>query len=599
MKRLNRVLVTLETYAAGGLVITVCAVVLLQVLMRYLVAQPNPWSEEVSRFAFIWVSLLGASLAVEHRAHFGFDQVTQKLAPRAQRAVETFAGGVVLVFALVLIGTGIALMHLTMGERSAALNLPIALVYAAVPVSGVLMVIHLLAGRNEDSSAKGHSSAQGDSSAEGDLRRGDRLMGGLLLGVFGALVLAAVPIGFALATAAAIAIVAADLPLVIIPQQIVAGMDSFPMLAVPLFILAGFLMDVGGISRRLVTLARSLVGHLPGGLGQVVILAEIFFSGVSGSTSADAAAIGGIMVPQLTANGYSRERSTAIVSAACGMGILIPPAIVMVVYGVIGNVSIGALFVASIAPALLIAVGLMTQIGWQARREGWPAEPRASFADVRHAGFDALLPLFMIVVILGGIRFGLFTPTEAAAVAVAYALLLAGPVYRSLSASDLWSKVVQTAMVSGMVLFVVGAARLLGWVLAVMEVPQTLASSVVGMGGGQAGFLILTILVFLPLGAILEGVPAVVLLTPILLPLARQLGIDPVHYGAVIVATQGISVFLPPVGVSLLVACSVGGVKPAEVARPLWPYLALMLALTLVIAFLPGVVLFLPNLLGY
>ena len=168
LQALNRVLVALETCAAGGLVITVAVVVLLQVLMRYLVAQPNPWSEEVSRFAFIWVSLLGASLAVEHRAHFGFDQVTQKLAPRAQRAVETFAGGVVLAFALLLIGTGIALMHLTMGERSAALNLPIALVYAAVPVSGVLMVIHLLAGRNEDSSAKGHSSAQGHSAAEGD-----------------------------------------------------------------------------------------------------------------------------------------------------------------------------------------------------------------------------------------------------------------------------------------------------------------------------------------------------------------------------------------------------------------------------------------------
>ena len=328
-------------------------------------------------------------------------------------------------------------------------------------------------------------------------------------------------------------------------------------------------------------------------------MAEIFFSGVSGSTSADAAAIGGIMVPQLTANGYSRARSTAIVSAACGMGILIPPAIVMVVYGVIGNVSVGALFVASIAPALLIAVGLMTQIGWQARREGWPAGERATLAEVRHAALDAVLPLFMIVVILGGIRFGLFTPTEAAAVAVAYALLLAGPVYRALPAAELWSKVVQTAMVSGMVLFVVGAARLLGWVLAVMQVPQALASSMVGLGGGQAGFMILTILIFLPLGAILEGVPAVVMLTPILLPLARQLGIDPVHYGTVIVATQGISVFLPPVGVSLLVACSVGGVEPAEVARPLWPYLALMLALTVVIALVPGIVLFLPSLPGY
>ena len=425
-------------------------------------------------------------------------------------------------------------------------------------------------------------------------------MGGLLLGVFGALVLAAVPIGFALATAAAIAIVAADLPLVIIPQQIVAGMDSFPMLAVPLFILAGFLMDVGGISRRLVTLARSLVGHLPGGLGQVVILAEIFFSGVSGSTSADAAAIGGIMVPQLTANGYSRERSTAIVSAACGMGILIPPAIVMVVYGVIGNVSIGALFVASIPPALLIAVGLMTQIGWQARREGWPAEPRASFADVRHATTSALLPLFMIVVILGGIRFGLFTPTEAAAVAVAYALLLAGPVYRSLSASDLWNKVVQTAMVSGMVLFVVGAARLLGWVLAVMEVPQTLASSVVGMGGGQAGFLILTIL-GLPAarrhsrgragGRPADADPA----APREAARDRPRALRRRHRGD----PRGSPCSCRRWGVSLLVACSVGGVKPAEVARPLWPYLALMLALTLVIAFLPGVVLFLPNLLGY
>ena len=424
-------------------------------------------------------------------------------------------------------------------------------------------------------------------------------MGGLLLVIFAVLVVATVPIGFALAAVASIAVVVADLPVIIIPQQIVAGMDSFPMLAVPLFILAGFLMDVGGISQRLVTLARALVGHLPGGLGQVVIMAEIFFSGVSGSTSADAAAIGGIMVPQLMANGYSRARSTAIVSAACGMGILIPPAIVMVVYGVIGNVSVGALFVASIAPALLMAVGLMTQIGWQARREGWPTEERASFTEVRHAAVDALLPLSMIVVILGGIRFGLFTPTEAAAVAVAYALFLAGPIYGALPAAELWSKIIQTATVSGMVLFVVGAAQLLGWMLAVMQVPQALASSVVGMGGGQVGFLILTILIFLPLGAILEGVPAVVMLTPILLPLARQLGIDPVHYGTVIVATQGISVFLPPVGVSLLVACSVGGVEPAAVARPLWPSLALMLALTVVIAFVPGVVLFLPALLGY
>ncbi len=424
-------------------------------------------------------------------------------------------------------------------------------------------------------------------------------MGGLVAGAFGVLVVAAVPIGFALAIAASIAVIAEGLPLIVIPQQIVAGMDSFPMLAVPLFIFAGLLMDASGISRRLVDLARALVGHFRGGLGQVVIVTEVLFSGVSGSTSADAAAISGVMTPQLTANGYSRARSTAIVSAACGMGILIPPAIVMVVYGVVAGVSIGALFVASIVPALFIAAGLMIQIGWQARREGWPAGERASAAEVRRAAVEALLPLFLIVVILGGIRFGLFTPTEAAAVAVAYALLLAGPVYRSLTPGALWKKAVEAAVVSGMVLFVVGAARLLGWVLAVLEAPQALAASVTGMGGGEAGFLLLTILIFLPLGALLEGVPAVVLLTPILVPLARQLGIDPVHYGVVIVAIQGISVFLPPVGVSLLVACSAGRVGPSEVARPLLPYLGLMLALTAVIALLPGMALFLPRLLGY
>ncbi len=420
-----------------------------------------------------------------------------------------------------------------------------------------------------------------------------------MTGAFGLLVLLAVPIGFALAIAATLALVAAGVPFVVIPQQLIAGMDSFPMLAVPLFILAGFLMDAGGISRRLVALARALVGRLPGGLGQVVIVAEMFFSGVSGSTSADAAAIGGIMVPQLAAEGYDRARATAIVCAACAMGILIPPAIVMVIYGGAGGVSVGALFAAAIVPALLIAAGLMVQIGWQARRHGWPAAEPASRDELRRAAIRAGLPLFMVVVILGGIRFGLFTPTEAAGVAVAYALLLAGLAYRSLTLRKLWEKVVQTAVVSGMVLFVVGAARLMGWALAIGGTPQAIAAAVMESGVGPTGFLLLTILIFLPLGAILEGVPAVVLLTPILLPLARQLGIDPVHYGAVVVATQGISVFLPPVGVSLLVASSAAGVEPMEAARPLAPYLALMLVLTVLIALVPDVALFLPRLVGY
>ena len=421
----------------------------------------------------------------------------------------------------------------------------------------------------------------------------------ILIVTFIFLVLLSIPIAFALAGTAALAfILDGGIPLVIIPQQIVAGMDSFPMLAVPLFILAGLIMDIGGISRRLVTLAYSLVGHLHGGLGQVVVVAETFFAGVSGSTSAQAAVIGGIMIPQLVEKGYGRARATAIVGAACAMGIMIPPGIVMVIYGVIGNVSIGKLFAACLIPGLFMAIGLMFQIWWQAQRQGWPRGSRETWSATGKAALAGALPLMLVVIVLGGIRLGLFTATEAAAVAVAYALLL-GALYRSLSLHRLWGELVRTVVLTGMVLFVVGAAKLLSWTLAVEEVPQSLATILVELGGGEIGFLILTILVFIPLGAILEGVPAVVMLTPILLPIAKQLGIDPVHYGTVIVATQGISVFLPPVGVSLLVACSVGQVSPAEVARPLLSYLALLFVFTLTMVFFPEVVLFLPRLVGY
>lgn len=425
-------------------------------------------------------------------------------------------------------------------------------------------------------------------------------MGLALIAIFVLLVAAAVPIAFALGGTAAMALAfQRGEPFLLIPQQIISGMDSFPMLAVPLFILAGFVMDTGGIARRLVKLAHSLVGRFPGGLGQVVVLGELFFSGVSGSTSAKAAAIGGIMIPQLTENGYPRTRATAIVAAACATGIMIPPNIVFIIYGVVANVSIGQLFVAGLVPGLLAAAALMLQIGWQARRQGWA---RAEWPGWRETGRNAgraLLPLLLIVVVLGGIRYGLFTPTEAAAVAVAYALLLAVFVYRSLTWRQFSSKLLETAMLTGMVLLIVGAAKLLSWVLATQQVPQTFAAGVMKVGAGHRLFLLMTIAVFLPLGTILEGVPAIVMLTPILAPIARQLGINMVHYGVLIAATQGISVFMPPVGISLLVACSVGRVKPSEVSGPLFSYLGLLLVIVLIIAYVPQLSLFLPRLVGY
>jgi C4-dicarboxylate transporter DctM subunit len=425
-------------------------------------------------------------------------------------------------------------------------------------------------------------------------------VGVALIAIFVLFVAAAVPIAFALGGTAALALIIENRePLLIIPQQIISGMDSFPMLAVPLFILAGFIMDSGGIARRLVKLAQALVGSFPAGLGQVVVLGELFFSGVSGSTSAKAAAIGGIMIPQLTDSGYSRPQATAIVAAACATGIMIPPNIVFIIYGVVANVSIGQLFVAGLIPGVLAAAALMTQIGWQAHRQGWPRTEWPGWRETARCAANAFLPLLLVAVVLGGIRYGLFTATEAAAVAVAYALLLATLVYRSMTWRQLANRLLETATLTGMILLIVGTAKLLSWVLATQQVPQTFAGAVLKVGGGRTLFLLMTVAAFLPLGTILEGVPAIVMLTPILAPIAKQLGINMVHYGVLVAATQGISVFTPPVGISLLVACSVGHVTPGEVARPLFSYLGLLLLVVFFIAFVPQLSLFLPHLAGY
>lgn len=423
------------------------------------------------------------------------------------------------------------------------------------------------------------------------------MLGIFLIIVFFILLATNVPIAFALGGASIIALLLfGNVPLTIVPQQILAGTDSFPMLAVPLFILSGALMDIGGISDRLVRLARVLVGHFRGGLGMVVIVAEIFFSDISGSTSADTAAIGGIMIPQLVKDGYSPQRATAITAAACGMGMLVPPCITMVIYGVIGGVSIGELFAGGFIPAFIMAFALMIQIYFQARRENWPAGKKATLKEVVKATKDSILAMMMAVIIFGGILGGIFTPTEAAGVAVIYAIIIGMVIYKQVNLKNFIEKLIETGKISGMVLLLVGTAHSFSWILSREQVPQTIAHWMLTIGGGKYIFLFLTCLVFLPIGAILEGVPAVILLTPIMLPIAKSLGIDPVHYGIVIVACQGISVFTPPVGVSLFVACSIGKVSMTEVAKPLFPYLGTMVIVLLIIAFFPSISLFLPKL---
>ena len=406
-----------------------------------------------------------------------------------------------------------------------------------------------------------------------------------------------VPIAFSMALSSILGLlIKGDVPLVIVPQKIFTGCDSFSLLAVPLFILAGALMDTGGISLRLVRLAQALVGHFRHGLGMVAIVSEILFSGISGSTAADTAAMGSIMIPAMTQAGYSSARATAIVCASCSMGILVPPCIAMVVYGGIANTSIGALFAGGFLPAFIMAAALMVQLNLQARRSGFRPSRFQGVKPLLTAFRESFLALFMPVIIFGGILGGICTPTEAAVLAVVYGLIVSMLVYREITFKQLLQVILETGIITGQVMILVGMATVLGWLLTREQVPQALANLIHYLGGGKNLFLLLINLFFLFLGAILEGVPALIMTVPILLPLATQFGIDPVHFGIILIANMGIGLFLPPIGLGVLIGCSIGNVTIANIARRLFPYLAVNFAMVLLLTYWPWVTLVIPKL---
>jgi C4-dicarboxylate transporter DctM subunit len=405
-----------------------------------------------------------------------------------------------------------------------------------------------------------------------------------------------VPIAFSMGLASILGLLLkGNIPLVIVPQKIFTGSDSFPLLAVPFFILAGALMDTGGISLRLVRLAHALVGHFRNGLGMVSIVSEIFFSGISGSTAADTAAIGSIMIPAMNQAGYPPARSTAIVCAACGMGILVPPCIAMVVYGGVANVSIGALFAGGFLPALLMASALMIQLNIQARHAGIAPNKWQGVKPLAKAFKDSLFALMMPIIIFGGILGGICTPTEAAVLAVAYGLVISIFIYHEIDFKKLLGILLETGVITGKVMIMVGMASVFAWILTREQVPQALASFIHSLGGGKILFLFIINIAFLFLGAVLEGVPALIMTVPILLPIATQFGVDPVHFGIVLIANMGIGLFLPPVGLGVFIGCSIGKITVSQVAKPLLPYLAVNFFTVLLITYWPGLTMLIPG----
>jgi len=405
------------------------------------------------------------------------------------------------------------------------------------------------------------------------------------------------PVAFALGISAAIGLAVSGVaPLLVVPQRMFEGADSFVLLAIPLFILAGALMETGGISARLVHLARVLIGHVRGGLGMVVVVSEMLFSGISGSTVADVSAIGALMVPALVRAGFKPERAVAIVSAASAMGILIPPCLLMVIIAQIAGLSVGAMFLAGFIPAAVLAAAIMLLIYVQARREGLAGEARANLAELGRALRGALVPLMMPVIIFGAILGGIADPTEAAVLAVLYAFIVGVFVYKEIPWRALPKILVDSAVTSGVVIFMVGAASSFSWLLAVEQVPTHLANAMLAVSREPWFFFVVSIVIFVVLGAILEGLPAVIICLPIFLPIVAKLGIDPLHYSVVVVAAIGLGLFLPPVGVGLYIAASFANLRVDQTIRAMTPYVLVLFFGILILIAIPWLTLVLPKL---
>jgi C4-dicarboxylate transporter DctM subunit len=420
-----------------------------------------------------------------------------------------------------------------------------------------------------------------------------------LLVVFAVLLVIGTPIAIAMAGSAILLIWVDGIPLTVVAQRVVAGVQSFPLLAIPLFILAGSLMNESGISERLFGFTRALVGHIRGGLAHTAIVGNVFLAGLSGSSVADTAATTRVFVPQLQNAGYPKAFGAAVSATAGTLGPIIPPSILMVVYAWQANISLGALFVAGVLPGLVMAASMMTAIAILARVHGFRPDGEFSLANVWLQFKRALWALMMPVLILVGFRMGLFTATEIAGVAAAYALIVGFLIYRSLSLRDLPRILVQTARETAVILFIVAAATPFSWILGIEQAPQLVVEFVSSISTNPWVVLLILNVALLLAGMVMETLAIMIILVPILLPLLTSLDIDLVHFGIILLVNLVLGQLTPPVGVLLFVVMAMTGLKLTALIKELWPLLIAVLLALLFITYVPGLSLWLPRVLGF
>lgn len=418
-----------------------------------------------------------------------------------------------------------------------------------------------------------------------------------LFASFLVLMVIGIPIFFAMAMSSLIALVfQGELSLMIIPQRMFAMIDSFSLLAIPFFVLAGVFMETGGISARLVSFAGALVGHFRAGLCHVTVVSAMIFAGVSGSATADTSAIGAIIIPSMVKTGYKKGFVSALLASAGAIGPIIPPSLIMIVYGSMTGVSIAAMFLGGLIPGVIIGVGLMIICYLWRSQTLMAREPRATLREAARRFVDAFWALISPVIILGGIVFGVFTPTEAGVVAAVYALLVGLFVYGEIRVKDIPDMLVKGAITATIVMSIIAAAGVFGWLLASEQMPAILAQWMNGVTDSPALKMLLIQLFLLVLGCFVEGLAAAIILIPVLHPLAIQMGLDPVHFAVVVCINIIVGGVTPPVGVLLYVSSSIAKTTLEETSRYVWPFLVVLVGIVFATAYIPSLVTFLPRL---
>jgi len=419
----------------------------------------------------------------------------------------------------------------------------------------------------------------------------------MIAAIFLILLAVGIPIAFVLGISSVIYLWKTQMPYVLVSQRVFVGLDNFLILAVPLFILAGKLMNASGITKRLIDFFYVIIGHIRGGLAYVNIVASVFFAGITGAGAADTAAIGSIMIPAMKKEGYSPEYSGAVTAISSTIGPTIPPSIAMVVYGAMAETSIAKLFLAGFIPGLLLGFAQLLVAGFFARRQKFPVRQKVlPMRTVTTGFFNTILAIMMPIILLGGILSGIFTPTEAAGVAVFYALIVGFFIYRELKISTFLKIIYETSVLTGTILIILAMAHLFGWILAAETVPEIIANAMMSLTNNPILILFLINILLLFLGTIMETLAAIILMTPILLPLAQNIGIDPIHFGIIMTVNLNIGLATPPLGVCLLVASPIADVPLEKIALSAVPFLLASIAVLFVISYVPQLVMLLPNL---